>query len=126
MRILADENVPRTIVAWLRGEGVPYAAELRTQRHAADLLTEIEGRVYVIFAIEEKDRGEIVCRDRRNSQNLLLRPGNRPVVQRSGPSSSRIRRAAFLAGTPSGHLIEPFPPKHLFVKMRLDTIRKSH
>jgi hypothetical protein len=41
VRILADENVPRTNVAWLRGQGqvVLYAAESHTQAPDADLLT---------------------------------------------------------------------------------------
>jgi hypothetical protein len=40
MRILADENVPRLIVAWLRAQGhdVLYAAESRKQVPDADLL----------------------------------------------------------------------------------------
>lgn len=46
MRILADENVPRTIVAWLRsrGDDVLYAAETRAQTPDDDLLDEAEAQ----------------------------------------------------------------------------------
>ncbi len=84
MRILADENVPRTIVAWLRGEGhdVLYAAESRAQKPDADLLAEAEAEGYVV-PTEDKDFGELIDRDRRNSHGLiLLRMEDQPVAQR--------------------------------------------
>ncbi len=84
MRILADENVPRTIVDWLRGEGhdVLYAAESRNQTPDADLLTAAEAQGYVILT-EDKDFGELVYRDRRNSHGvILLRMEDRPATQR--------------------------------------------
>jgi len=48
VRFLADENVPRPIVAWLRetGHDVLYAAESRTQTPYADLLAEAEAQGY--------------------------------------------------------------------------------
>ncbi len=44
MRILADENIPRAIVDWLRDQGhdVLYAAESRARTPDVDLLTEAE------------------------------------------------------------------------------------
>jgi predicted nuclease of predicted toxin-antitoxin system len=84
MRILADENVPRTIVAWLRGEGhdVLYAAESRAQTPDADLLTEAEAQGYIVLT-QDKDFGELVYRDRRNSHGvILLRMENLPASQR--------------------------------------------
>lgn len=84
MRILADENMPRAIVAWLRGDGhdVLYAAESRAQTPDADLLTEAEDQGYIILT-EDKDFGELVYRDRRNSHGvILLRMEDRPAAQR--------------------------------------------
>ena len=49
MRILADENIPRSIVAWLRSQGhdVLYASETRAQTPDADLLTEARLREFL-------------------------------------------------------------------------------
>ena len=46
MRILADENIPRTIVVWLRDQGhdVLHAAESRARTPDAELLAEAETR----------------------------------------------------------------------------------
>jgi hypothetical protein len=46
MQFLADENVPRPIVRWLRSQGhdVLYAAETRAQTSDADLLSEAEAQ----------------------------------------------------------------------------------
>lgn len=73
MRILADENLPRLIVVWLRGEGhdVLYAAESRPRVADPDLLSEAETRGYIILT-EDKDFGELVYRDRRNSHGVIL------------------------------------------------------
>jgi predicted nuclease of predicted toxin-antitoxin system len=73
VRILADENIPRLIVAWLRAEGhdVLYASESRARTLDADLLTEAEAQGYVVLT-EDKDFGELVFRDRRNSHGVVL------------------------------------------------------
>lgn len=84
MRILADENIPRTIVFWLRDQGhdVLYALESRAQTPDDELLTEAEAQGYVILT-EDKDFGELVFRDRRNSHGvILLRLENRPAAVR--------------------------------------------
>ena len=84
MRVLADENIPRSIVAWLRDQGhdVLYASEARVQALDADLLSEAEGQGYVILT-EDKDFGELVFRDRRNSHGfVLLRMENLPASLR--------------------------------------------
>jgi predicted nuclease of predicted toxin-antitoxin system len=59
VRILADENVPRAIVVWLRQEGhdVFYASESRAQTSDADLLAEAEAQGYVVLT-EDKDFGD--------------------------------------------------------------------
>jgi predicted nuclease of predicted toxin-antitoxin system len=73
MQLLADENVPRPIVRWLRSQGhdVLYAAETRGQRSDADLLSEAEAQNLVIIT-EDKDFGELVFRDRLNSHGVIL------------------------------------------------------
>ena len=84
MRFLADENVPRPIVEWLRdtGHDVLYAAESRKQTPDADLLAEAEGQGYVVVT-EDKDFGEPIFRDHLNSHGvLLLRMENRPGAHR--------------------------------------------
>jgi predicted nuclease of predicted toxin-antitoxin system len=84
LRILADENVPRPIVVWLRGEGhdVLYAAESRAQTSDDDLLSEAEAQGYVVLT-EDKDFGSLVFRDRRNTHGvILLRMENRPAADR--------------------------------------------
>jgi predicted nuclease of predicted toxin-antitoxin system len=73
MRILADENVSRVIVAWLRdsGQDVTYAAETRTRIPDADLLAEAEAQARVVLT-EDKDFGELVVRDRKSSIGVIL------------------------------------------------------
>ena len=73
MQILADENIPRMIVHWLRDEGhdVLSASETHPRALDADLLTEAEVQGYVVLT-EDKDFGELVFRDRRNSHGVIL------------------------------------------------------
>ena len=84
MRILADENVPRPIVTWLRDRGhdVLYAAESRKQTPDSDLLAEAEAQGYVVLT-EDKDFGELIFRGHANSHGVvLLRMENRPAAIR--------------------------------------------
>jgi predicted nuclease of predicted toxin-antitoxin system len=84
MRILADEDVPRPIVAWLRdtGHDVLYSAESRKQTPDADLLAEAEAQGYIVLT-EDKDFGELIFRDHSNSHGvILLRMKNRPAAIR--------------------------------------------
>ena len=84
MLFLADENVPRCIVTWLRGEGhdVLYAAEALKQTPDADLLSEAEAQARVIVT-EDKDFGELVFRDHLNTHGIILiRMGDFPVKLR--------------------------------------------
>ena len=84
MYILADENVPGSIVAWLRGQDhdVLYAAEARVQTSDTDLLTEAEAGGFIVLT-EDKDFGGLVYRDRRNSHGIvLLRMPDLPVSGR--------------------------------------------
>jgi len=81
MRILADENVARDIVTWLRSSGhdVLFAAEIAPG--AADIrwaeLAEREQRVILTF---DKDFGELVFRGGLTSHGVvLLRLDNLPV-----------------------------------------------
>lgn len=73
MRILADENMARDVVAWLRATGhdVLYAAE--AQAGAADVQwaarAEQEQRVILTA---DKDFGELVFRDGLTSYGIVL------------------------------------------------------
>src|SRR3954466_15933793 len=108
VRILADENVPRTIVVWLRDQGNDglYASESRAKTSDAALLTEAEIRGYVILT-EDKDFGELVFRDRRNSHGVIL------LRMEDLPASDRLARlqAAWSA-------IEPHLPGNFLVVTR--------
>ena len=84
VRILADENVPRPLVAWLRdtGHDVLYSAESRKQTPDADLLAEAEAQGYIVLT-GDKDFGELIFRDHSNSHGvILLRMKNRPAAIR--------------------------------------------
>jgi predicted nuclease of predicted toxin-antitoxin system len=87
VRILADENVPRLIVSWLRacGQDVLYAAESRKQTPDADLLIEAEALGYVLLT-EDKDFVELVFRDWRNCHGVIL------LQMEDLPSSARLSR----------------------------------
>ncbi len=87
MRLIADENIPRIVVQWLRGQGhdVLYAAEDRVQTPDADLLNEAEALGYVILT-EDKDFGELVFRDHLNSHGVIL------MRMENSPASFRLAR----------------------------------
>ena len=73
MRILADENVARDVVAWLRttGHDVLYAAEARAGAADVDWAARAEAEQRVILT-SDKDFGELVFRDRLASSGVVL------------------------------------------------------
>ncbi len=73
MNYLADENVARRIVQWLRGRGddVKYASEERSGELDAVWLREAEAQQRLILT-SDKDFGELVFRDRLNSHGVVL------------------------------------------------------
>ena len=81
MRILADENVPRDVIAWLRtaGHEVLFAAE--TQAGAPDIewATRAEQEQRIVLT-SDKDFGELIFRDGLVSCSVvLLRLDHLPV-----------------------------------------------
>jgi predicted nuclease of predicted toxin-antitoxin system len=105
VRILADENVPRTIVAWLRATGhdVLYAAESRQQTPDVDLLREAEALGSVVLT-EDKDFGELIFRDHGNSHGVIL------VRMEDRPASARLLRLQQV-----WNLVESKVPGHFLV-----------
>jgi predicted nuclease of predicted toxin-antitoxin system len=73
MKYLADENVPRPIVIWLRarGEDVLYAAEERAGEIDAEWLRQAEADGRLILT-SDKDFGELIFRDGLNSHGVIL------------------------------------------------------
>lgn len=73
MDYLADENVARRIVEWLRSQGndVLYAAEERPGETDANWLqeAEIQGRLLIT---SDKDFGELIFRDGLSSHGVIL------------------------------------------------------
>lgn len=73
MRILADENVARDVVAWLRSTGhdVLFAAEVRAGAADVDWAARAEAEQRVILT-SDKDFGDLVFRDRLASGGVVL------------------------------------------------------
>jgi predicted nuclease of predicted toxin-antitoxin system len=73
MNVLADENIARDIVGWLRGNGhdVVYAAEVRPGALDTDWLTKAEQEARIVLT-SDKDFGELVFRDGLNSHGIVL------------------------------------------------------
>jgi predicted nuclease of predicted toxin-antitoxin system len=73
MKFLADENVPRKIVEWLRGRGddVLYAAERLPGQPDSALLHKAESDGRRIIS-SDKDFGELVFRDGMSTQGVVL------------------------------------------------------
>src|SRR5687767_14463318 len=73
MRILADENMARDIVAWLRGCGhdVLFAAEVNPGADDKDWTNRAERERRVILT-SDKDFGELVFRDGLSSHGVVL------------------------------------------------------
>jgi predicted nuclease of predicted toxin-antitoxin system len=110
MKYLADENVPRRIVEWLRsrGEEVLYASEQRAGEIDAEWLrqAEADGRLVVT---SDKDFGELVFRDRLNLHGVvLLRLGTLGIDARL----SRLEQTwSVVEANPSGSFIVISPQK---------------
>ena len=84
MRFLADENMARAIVAWIRSAGhdVLYAAELKPGEADDVWLSQAQADNRLIVTAD-KDFGELVFRDHLNSAGvLLLRMEDLTVQQR--------------------------------------------
>jgi predicted nuclease of predicted toxin-antitoxin system len=73
MKFLADENVARRIVVWLRGRGddILYAAEERAGQIDVAWLAEAEADHRLIIT-SDKDFGDLVFRDGRTSHGVVL------------------------------------------------------
>ena len=73
MRILADENVPRSILTWLRANGhdVNSASELGIGDPDTRWLTLAESERRLILT-SDKDFGDLVCRDGLSSFGIIL------------------------------------------------------
>jgi predicted nuclease of predicted toxin-antitoxin system len=73
MKYLADENVARRIVEWLRsrGEDVLYAAETGAGEIDAEWLREAEAHGRLILT-SDKDFGDLIFRDGLNSHGVVL------------------------------------------------------
>jgi len=73
MRILADENVDRTIVEWLRARGhdVRWVAESSSGASDRRVLSDswCAGRIVVTFDL---DFGELVYRDQCDAEGIVL------------------------------------------------------
>ena len=73
MKFLADENVARCIVHWLRhgGHAVLYAAEAQPGIPDAQWLAQAEQEGRLVLT-SDKDFGELVFRDSQNSHGIIL------------------------------------------------------
>jgi predicted nuclease of predicted toxin-antitoxin system len=73
MKYLADENVARRIVEWLRvrGDDVLFASEVRAGEIDEAWLQQAEAEQRLILTAD-KDFGELVFRDGLNSHGVIL------------------------------------------------------
>ncbi len=73
MKLLADENVARDIVAWLRsgGHDVLFAAEAAPGTADSDWTAHAEREQRIILT-SDKDFGELVFRDCQTSYGIVL------------------------------------------------------
>lgn len=82
MKLFADENVARDIVAWLRSRGhdVLFAAELQPGASDGDWLVRAEQEQRLILT-SDKDFGELLFREGLSSYGvILLRLADLPVA----------------------------------------------
>ena len=119
MKILADENVAKDIVGWLRsiGHDVLFAAEAQPGALDTDWTTRSEREQRLILT-SDKDFGELVFRDGLTSHGIaLLRLDDLTVSQ----ILSRLQAVwSVVEANPSGHFIvitetrvrvRPMPPR---------------
>ena len=114
MKILADENLARDLVAWLRASGhdVLYAAEASPGESDPTWATRAEQEERILLT-SDKDFGELVFRDGRSSYGVVLLRLDHLTVSEAlarlrsvwsvvvaNPSSSRKRRSAFVRSPP--------------------------
>jgi predicted nuclease of predicted toxin-antitoxin system len=73
MRFLADENLPAALVNWLRKQGhdVLWASEQAPGETDANWLSAAETQGRIVLTAD-KDFGELVFRDHRNSHGVIL------------------------------------------------------
>jgi predicted nuclease of predicted toxin-antitoxin system len=73
MELFADENVALPIVVWLRNQGnnVVYAAEVEPGVPDIDWLEKAEKEERLVVTAD-KDFGEMVFRDHRNTYGVIL------------------------------------------------------
>ena len=73
MRFLADENVARDVVAWLRDNGHDVLLAADVQAGAADIqwATRADQDQRVILT-SDKDFGELIFRDRLTTHGIIL------------------------------------------------------
>ena len=104
MRFLTDENIPQLLVRWLRDQGhdVLSASELTPGEVDAAWLARAESESRIILT-SDKDFGELVFRDHRNSHGvILLRLGSLPLDQRL----ARLAEAwSVIEANPAGRFI---------------------
>jgi len=72
LKLLADENIARDLVQWLRDQGcdVLHASESLVQEPDEVLLQTAEGEERLLFT-QDKDFGELVFRDHLNSHGIF-------------------------------------------------------
>ena len=73
MKLFADENIARAIVAWLRAAGhdVLYAPEVDPGAIDEDWLSRADADQRLVVT-SDKDFGELVFRDQLNSFGVVL------------------------------------------------------
>jgi len=74
LKLLADEDIARDMVTWLRKQGcdVLHAAETLVRQVDSVLLRTVETEGRLLLA-EDKDFGEVVFRDGLNSHGIPVR-----------------------------------------------------
>jgi len=104
LKLLADENIARDLVQWLRDQGcdVLHTSESLVQETDEVLLQTAEAEERLLFT-QDKDFGELVFRDHLNSHGIiLLRISKLTIPQRI----ARVQEAwSVIQSNPSGRFI---------------------
>lgn len=104
MKILADENLARDFVAWLRNSGhdVLYAAEAVPGAPDTTWTTRAENEQRILIT-SDKDFGELVFRDGLSSHGILLLRFDDMTV---GAALARLQSVwSVVEANPTGHFI---------------------